>query len=54
MTASPALLGRLLGVGLGICFRRLPQLGWRPLGVAVGAPVAVFVTSWSVLHSTVH
>ena len=47
-----ALTTGMAGVGLGICFRRLPQLGWRPLGVAVGAAAAVFVTSWSVLHAT--
>jgi uncharacterized integral membrane protein (TIGR00698 family) len=53
-TASEfALTTGMAGVGLGISFRRLPQLGWRPLGVAVGAAAAVFVTSWSVLHYTV-
>jgi uncharacterized integral membrane protein (TIGR00698 family) len=53
-TASEfALTTGMAGVGLGISFRRLPQLGWRPLGVAVGAAAAVFATSWSVLHYTV-
>jgi len=53
-TASEfALTVGMAGVGLGICFRRLPHLGWRPFGVAVGAAAAVLLTSWSVLHYTV-
>ena len=53
LSSEFALTIGMAGVGLGICFRRLPQLGWRPFGVAVGAALAMFATSWSVLHSTV-